>query len=300
MTAAAPIETDDRVRSGLAIGLGAYLLWGFFPVFLKLLQSVNAGEILAHRIIWAVPFGALLITVRKQWSEVRDAFTNPKILRVLIASALAITVNWLLYIWAIINDQVMAASLGYYINPLMFVAAGVFVIGERLRPMQTLSVAIATLGVIVMTIGIGAVPWVALALAVFFTAYGYLRKTVNVGAMPGLFIETTLLAPLALAYAIFLGAAGQAMFFSGAASIDALLVLSGPVTVIPLLCFALAARRLTLTTLGFIQYIAPTIQLLLAVYYGEAFTPVHAATFGLIWLALAIFSIDAVRHAARA
>ncbi|MBL4620096.1 MAG: EamA family transporter RarD, partial [Marinicaulis sp.] len=187
------------------------------------------------------------------------------------------------------------ASLGYFINPLMYIAAGVFILGERLRLAQIIAVGLATTGVLVLTLGAGAVPWISLALAVLFTLYGFLRKTIPVGAMPGLFVETTLLSPIALVYVIWLMGSGGAMFLNHSSSLDILLVLAGPVTVVPLVLFALTARRLKLSTLGFLQYIGPTLQFILALFYGETFTWAHGVCFGLIWVALAIFSIDAAR-----
>ena len=286
---------DQAVRIGLLAGIGAYTLWGVFPVYLKALSEVSALEILAHRILWSVPFAALLLSLRKQWKEVGAAFKSPRVLLMLSISALAISCNWLIYVWAVINDRVLEASLGYYINPLMYVAAGVLVMGEKLRRAQIIAVILAAAGVAVLTFGVGVFPWVSIALAVLFTMYGYIRKTTNVGALPGLFVETTLLSPLALAYLAWLLSAGTAIFLNQSAGMDMLLILAGPVTVIPLVLFALSARRLKLSTLGFLQYIGPTLQFFLGVYYGEPFTTAHAICFGLIWTALAIFSFDAAR-----
>ena len=295
-TSTDPSETaETRIRDGLIFGVVAYTLWGLFPLFLKLLSSVGAVEILTHRILWSVPFAALLLLVRSQWSEVRTAISDKRVLGALALAAIAISANWLIYVWSVINDQILQASLGYYINPLMYVAAGVVVLGEKLRRAQIVAVALATIGVIVLTVGAGVFPWIAVSLAVLFTAYGYIRKMANVGALPGLFLEVCMLSPLALLYLIWLMNAGKAMFLSGDIGLDALLIFAGPVTVIPLVCFALAARRLKLSTLGFLQYIGPTFQFALGIYFGEAFTPAHAVAFGLIWIALAVFSIDAAR-----
>ncbi len=286
---------DSALRLGLIAGVAAYMLWGVFPVYLKALSDVSALEILAHRIFWSVPFGTLILTMRKQWAEVFAAFVNWRVLALLTISALAIALNWFIYVWAVINDRVLEASLGYYINPLMYVAAGVFIMGERLRLAQIVSVALAATGVLVLTFGAGVFPVASVALAILFTAYGYIRKTTNVGAMPGLFIEVLLLSPIALIYVLWLMQNGNAVFLSSGIGMDAMLILAGPVTVIPLVCFALAARRMRLSTLGFLQYIGPTLQFALGIYYGEAFTLFHAICFGLIWTALAIYSVDAVR-----
>lgn len=288
-------KAAEEIRLGLLTGVAAYTFWGLFPLYLKLLSDVTTFEILAHRIFWSVPFGAVLILKRKQWGEVLTALRSPRVVFFLTLSALAISANWLIYVWAVINDRILEASLGYYINPLIYVAAGVFILGEKLRRPQIVAVALAGTGVLVMTFGAGVFPWVSLLLAFLFTAYGYIRKTTPVGAMPGLFIETSLLAPFAAVYVLMLMFAGEAVFQAGPLSMDIILMLAGPVTVIPLVLFALSARRLTLTTVGILQYIGPTLQFMLGLYYGEAFTLFHAICFGLIWIGLAIFTIDAVR-----
>lgn len=297
MSEAAPARApaEDALRVGLLCGIAAYAIWGVFPVYFKAVESASAAEILAHRILWSVPVGALVLFVRRQWPEVAAALASPRVLAVLAVTAIAISANWLIYIIAVVSDRVLEASLGYYINPLMYVAAGVFIMREKLRRAQLAAVALAAIGVLTLTVGAGTFPWMALALAVLFTAYGYLRKTAPVGAMPGLFIETCLLAPVAFVYLALLTRAGEAAFLARGAGFDALLMLAGPATVAPLVLFALAARRLRLSTLGFLQYIGPTGQFFLGLYYGEAFTLAHAISFGFIWIALAIFSVDAAR-----
>lgn len=288
-------QSSSSLRDGLLFAVGAYTLWGLFPIYLKALVGVDVLEVLAHRILWSVPFGAGLIALRRQWPQVKAAFGEPRVLMMLGIAAVSIACNWMIYVWAVANDRVLEASLGYYINPLMYVATGVFILGEKMRPMQIAAVALAGAGVLILTFGAGVFPWVSLLLAALFTAYGYIRKTTNVGALPGLFIEVTLLSPFALIYLLWLMNAGAAAFLTQGATMDALLLLAGPVTVVPLVLFALAARRMQLTTLGFIQYIGPTLQFMLGIYYGEVFTLFHGICFGLIWIALAVFSIDAVR-----
>lgn len=300
MTNASPNAVPPKARSpvtdGLIFAIIAYTLWGVLPAYLKTLSGVSALEVLSHRIFWSVPFGALILTFRKQWGEVFAAIANRRVLAMLALAALAISMNWLIYVWAVLNDRVLQASLGYYINPLMYVAAGVFIMGEQLRRVQIISVALAAAGVLTLTFGAGVFPAVSLALAVLFTAYGYIRKTTDVGAMPGLFIEVLMLSPLALLYVLWLMSAGRAAFLAGGGGLDLLLVLAGPATVIPLVCFALAARRLRLSTIGFLQYIGPTLQFFLGLYYRETFTVFHAICFGLIWVALGIYSVDAWRE----
>ena len=228
------VESAHAVRDGLIFGVVAYALWGVFPIYLKAVSDASATEILAHRIFWSVPFGAVLIALRKQWGEVFTAFKTPRVLALLGVSAVAIAGNWLIYVWSVNNDRILEASLGYYINPLMYVAAGVFIMGERLRLAQIIAVALAALGVLVLTFGAGVFPWVSISLAILFTLYGYLRKTTPVGAMPGLFVETTLLSPLALIYFLWLMSAGTAVYLNQSLEMDILLVLAGPVTVVPL------------------------------------------------------------------
>ena len=201
----------------------------------------------------------------------------------------------MIYVWAVGADRILEASLGYYINPLMYVLAGVLILREPLRRLQMIAIGLAASGVLVLTIAQGVFPWVALSLAALFTGYGYIRKTIAVGAMPGLFIETAMLSPIALIYLLWLAGKGQGAFTATGAPLDWLLILAGPVTVVPLVCFALSARRLRLVTIGVLQYIGPTFQFLIGLMYGEPFTLAHGICFGLIWLAVAVFSADAWR-----
>lgn len=292
---ARPEEAAERQfqRDGVLTALIAYVLWGVFPVYFKLVQSVLPTEVLAHRIVWAVPFGALIILWRKQWPEVRAAFGSPSTLFWLAVAALFISANWFIYIWAVQQSEVLQASLGYYINPLMYVLVGVLFLKERLRRPQVVSVLLAAIGVTYLTIRGGQFPFVAVSLALLFTLYGVIRKQVAIGAMPGLFIETLLLFPFAMAWLGWLMVSQQAEFAGSSMSMSLLLVLAGPLTVVPLLMFAIAARRLTLTVIGFMQFIAPTLQFIVGIFYGEKLTAAHLVCFGCIWAAVAIFSIDA-------
>lgn len=285
-------------RAGLGAGFAAYLFWGLFPAFLRVIPA-TPPEIVAHRILWSAPTGALILTLARQWPETRRALLNLRILRVLAVSATLISLNWLLYVWAVAHDRVIEASLGYYVSPLVFVGFGVLFLKEKLSRLQAAAVGLAALAVAALVIGAHVVPWIALCLAATFCGYGLIRKTAPVGAMPGLFIETALLAPLAAAFVAILSVDGRSHFGAGHWRADTLLLLAGPATVAPLALFALAARRLPLTVMGFLQYIGPTLQLALGVYYGERFTPVHAVTFGLIWAALGLASADAVLSARR-
>ena len=288
-----------EARQGFIAALICYLLWGVFPVYFKWLETVPATEVLLHRIIWAVPFGALIIHLRRQWPDVRRALTHRVMLAWLAAAALCIALNWYIYIYAVQTDQIFQASLGYYINPLIFVLAGVVIFGEKLRRMQLAAVLLASAGVLVLTVSGGEFPAIALGLAILFAAYGVIRKRVVIGAMPGLFVETVLLAPVAVAWLAMMLLAGTATIASAGAGLTGLLLLAGPLTVIPLLFFALAARRLSLTAIGFMQFIAPTLQFATGIYYGEQLTLPRVICFGCIWSAVVVFSVDALSNSRR-
>ena len=286
---------NGDIRSGVVLGLLAYTMWGVFPVYFKWLAAVAPLEVLSHRVIWAVIFGALIITGRRQWREVGGVFVDRSQLAWLAIAAICISLNWLIYIWAVQQERIFETSLGYYINPLMYVAVGIVLFGERLRRLQIAAVASAGTGVTILAVSGGVLPWVALSLAALFTAYGVIRKRVAIGAMPGLFIETALLAPFAVALLWTVGAGGDLAFGQGDTKLSLLLSLGGPVTVVPLLLFAIAARRLPLTTIGFMQFLAPTLQFFTGIYYGEALTTAHIVCFALIWTAAGFFSYDALR-----
>ncbi|MDB2439015.1 EamA family transporter RarD [Hellea sp.] len=289
-----PHNTSDDVRLGLIAGLMAYTFWGAFPIYFKITEAVGPLEILAHRIVWSLPFALIIIVLRRQWSELKRALKIPKLIGVLGLAAIALSVNWGVYIWAVQQDHIFQASLGYYINPLMYVVVGLFFFQEKLTRLQALSVALAFLGVAVLTLYGGAFPYISLILATSWTTYGIIRKQVEIEAIPGLVIETTLLFIPAAAFLIWLHTQGT-LSFGSSASITGLLLLAGPVTVLPLWAFTIAARRLKLITLGMLQYIGPTGQFLLALYFGETFTPAYAWCFGLIWLGIIIYSFDAYK-----
>ena len=286
---------EQLARNGLVAALIAYGLWGFLPLYFILVRDVGSLEVLVHRVIWAVPFGALIIHFRGQWPEVRRAFTHRKMLAYLSLSAVLIAGNWLVYILAVQREQIFQASLGYYINPLLFAVVGVFFLGERLRRPQSVAVVLAAAGVLVLTISGGRFPAIALFLGTSFTIYGVIRKQVVIGGMAGLFVETIVLLPFGLAYLLYLVAAGQAAFAGSNPNLSALLAAAGPITVVPLLAFALAARRLDLSTLGMLQFIAPTLQFLIGYFQGEHLTGAHVICFTCIWIAVVLFSWDAWR-----
>ncbi len=273
----------------------AYGLWGLFPIYWKLLSAVPPFEILAHRVTWSLVLIALVLGARGQLGATLAVLRDPARRRVLLVSTALIGTNWALFIWAVSADRITDASLGYYINPLLNVAVGRVVLGERLRPLQAVAFAIATLGVGYLTVAKGALPWVSVVLALTFCLYGLVRKRAPVGAVDGLAIETGLTTPLAVLYLLLLDPPLGAIT-SAAPTTVALLVLSGLVTAVPLLAFAGAARRLRLGTLGMVQFLAPTLQLGCAVLlYGEAFGRDEAVTFGLIWTAVLLYAADAWR-----
>jgi chloramphenicol-sensitive protein RarD len=291
-----PAETpEQQARDGLLSALIAYLLWGVMPLYFILVKDVFALEVLAHRIIWAVPFGAAIIYFRKQWAEVWRGLTHPKMMLYLSITAILIAGNWLVYIWAVQQDQIFQASLGYYINPLLFAVFGVVLLGEELRKPQMMAVVIAAIGVVFLTVSGGEIPWIALFVGTSFTIYGVIRKKVIIGGMPGLFIETLVLLPLGIAYLVYMMSLGQAEIGNTGLKGISILLLAGPITVLPLLFFALATRRLNLSTVGMMQFIAPTIQFGIGVALGEQLTMPHLVCFGCIWTAAILFSWDAWR-----
>lgn len=290
-----------RAATGVACSVGAYALWGVFPIYFKAVAAVPALEVLAHRIVWSVVLVAGLLSLQRGWPRLVRVFADRRLLLTLTASACVISVNWGVFIWAVAEGRILECSLGYYINPLVSVVLGVALLRERLRRLQWLAVAIAAIGVAIEVVSFGTLPWVALTLALSFAFYGLIRKTAPVDPVSGLFIETLLLSPAA---AIFLGALavqGEGAFLSQGLRIDVLLLLAGPITALPLLLFVAGAQRIRLTTVGLLQYIAPTGHFLLAVLvYNEPFTPVHLATFSFIWLALVIYSLSILHGRAQA
>lgn len=281
------------MNAGIAYAVFAYVLWGVFPVYFKALQHVPAAEILAHRMVWSLVFVAAVLALRRRRDWLADVLARPALVGRFAGTAALVTVNWGVYIWAVNAGRVVDASLGYFINPLVNVAIGAIVLHERLRPAQWTAVAFAATGVAWLTWHAGAPPWIGLTLAFSFAAYGLLRKTASLGAAEGLALETALLAPLALAYLAWLGAADRSAFCDGSAATRWLLAAAGPVTALPLLAFAAGARRIPFSMLGLLQYIAPTLQLLLGVWlYREPFEPGKALGFAAIWVALAIYSIE--------
>ena len=288
-------------RRGLAAAVSAYLIWGVFPLYWALLGHLPALEIIAHRVLWC----AVSVSLWLFWSEgrswLRRALAGRRVGRLLIASSLLISVNWGVYIWAVTNGRVVDASLGYFINPLLSVALGVGVLGERLNRVQWSAVTLAAVGVLWLTLSQGALPWIALVLASSFAVYGLIRKQVAVEAVPGVAIESLILTPVALGWLLWLAASQRGAFLAGSAGQDVLLVVGGVLTALPLIGFAYGARRIPYSLVGILPYISPTLQLLSGVLLlGEPFGSDRAIGFGCIWLALAVYAQDGWRRRAKA
>jgi chloramphenicol-sensitive protein RarD len=289
-----PVSNPDR--AGLFFGAGAYALWGVLPLYIHLLQDVPALQVLAHRVVWSLLLLIVVIVVLRRAGPILRA-ARGRTLLYLVASAGLIAVNWLVYIWAVQHHHVLEASLGYFINPLVNVALGVAVLGERLRRLQGVAIAVAAAGVAILAISGGGALWISLALAASFGLYGLVRKVAAIDALGGLTVETLLLAPASLALLFYAGQTGQGAL-GQSTGLDWLLVLAGPVTAAPLLLFAAAARRLPLTTLGLLQYIAPSFQFAQAIlFFGEPVGLAHIVTFALIWTGCALYALDGVRSA---
>jgi len=286
---------SDQNRGAL-YAIIAFLLWGLSPIFYKALTQATAIEIIAHRVVWSVLLMSPLLIYMRRIPVIIGILSTPRLLWVLMISGGAVGFNWIVYVWSVNNGFLLQASLGYYINPLVNVVLGVMFMKERHGRVQWMAVALASLGVLNMVVMGAEVPWISLALACSFGAYGAIRKVIPVGAIEGLFVETLLFFPFALIYLIWLEADGSGQFATGWTT-SGLLVFSGAVTTVPLLAFTGAAKRLRLSTVGFLQFITPTGQLFLGVFlYGEAFTRTHLTTFGLIWLALALYSWASFRQ----
>jgi len=291
MQATAPAR--PTAASGLAAAIGAFVLWGIFPLYLKPLSDVSALQIMAHRIVWCCLLVFAWLGLRGELTEVRDALADPATRRRLMASALLISMNWLVYVWAVTHGHTVEASLGYFINPLLNVVLGVLLLHERLSRPQWVAIALAAAGVAYLTVFAGRPPWIALVLAASFGTYGLIRKVVNVESVPGLAAETLLLAPFALSFLLWIEAQGSGSFGHVGAGVNALLVGSGLVTALPLALFAYGARLIPYSTIGVVQYIGPTLQLLIGVLvFHEPFSRNRAVGFVMIWTALAIYAVD--------
>jgi chloramphenicol-sensitive protein RarD len=294
---APPVPAGSEVRLGVLYGMAAYTFWGLAVFYFKAIARVPPLEILAHRILWSVPFLFGWLALRGRMGDLRVALRSRRTVAILLVTTVLIGANWLTYILAISTGRVVQASLGYYINPLLNVLMGMIFLGERLRPVQWVSVVLAAVGVAFLAVSFGTLPFISLILAGTFSLYGLLRKTVPADGPVGLTVETSLLLPVVVGYLAVQAAHGDMAFLHVSRKIDVLLLLAGLATTVPLLWFTNAVRRLRLATIGFLQYLSPTLQLLLAVaVYHEPFTRTHLVTFSFIWAALALYSIDALRR----
>ncbi|WP_282150702.1 EamA family transporter RarD [Vibrio diabolicus] len=292
-----PEDEQQRARQGILLAIGAYTMWGIAPMYFKSIAQVSPLEILSHRVIWSFFLLAALLHFGRHWRSVYYIAKDKTKIAYLIASSVLIGGNWLIFIWAVNSNHMLDASLGYYINPLINVLLGMVFLGERLRKLQWFAVVLAGCGVLVQLIVFGSVPVVAMVLAMSFGFYGLLRKKVSVDAKTGLFIETLLLLPVAAVYLLFIAETPTSNMLTNPLALNSLLIAAGVITTLPLLCFTGAATRLKLSTLGFFQYIGPSLMFLLAVLmYGEPFTMDKAITFAFIWGALVVFSFDGLRN----
>lgn len=282
-------------KDGIFYALAAYTAWGLLPVYWKSIHAVPAQEILAHRILWSFAFVAILLVFKKQWGRAKEIIKDKSKVFGLILSALLVTSNWFIYIWAVNSNNVVEASLGYYINPLLTVLLGILVLRERMDKWQIVSLLLAAVGVIILTIEYGKIPWIALGLASTFALYGLAKRLVKVDSLLGLALETLVVVPVSLTYISMIQIRGEGVLGHSSNFTILLLMGTGIVTAIPLLCFAQAAKKVPFSTIGFIQYVSPSLSLLLGIFiYHEEFTPVHALSFGTIWVALGIYSVSRV------
>ncbi|MDD2457978.1 MAG: EamA family transporter RarD [Eubacteriales bacterium] len=278
---------------GIATAIAAYTLWGFLPVYWKVLGDVPALEVLSHRIIWSLVFVALIIGLGQQWNRIRPIISDPHQVRLIILAAILIALNWGLFIWAVESDRLLDSSLGYYINPLIAVLLGVVIFKERLNPWQMLAIASAAIGVLILVIKAGRFPWLSFALALTFGIYGAIKKAVKATALVGLVLETAVLAPLALIYVFSRQTNGQGALGRSSLTVTLFLLGAGVATAIPLILFAYSAKRIPLSTLGITQYIAPTMMFFFGIFvYHEPFSLINGISFAFIWLALAIYSLS--------
>ncbi|MFF3947890.1 EamA family transporter RarD [Streptomyces sp. NPDC001902] len=298
-----PAPREERVneqRAGLLYGFAAYGLWGLFPLYWPLLEPSGAGEILAHRMVWSLVVVSLVLLVMRRWAWVPELLRQPRRLALLAVAAAVISVNWGLYIWGVNSGHVVETSLGYFINPLVTIGLGVLVLHERLRPAQWAAVGVGAAAVLVLTLGYGRLPWIALTLACSFATYGFIKKKVGMGGLESLAAETALQFLPALGYLAFLGTRGDTTFASHGAGHAALLAACGVVTAVPLICFGAAAIRIPLSMLGMLQYLAPVFQFGLGLlWFHEEMPAERWAGFALVWLALALLTWDALRTARR-
>lgn len=294
-TAMPTIQNEDTPQ-GLAFAISAYLLWGFLPIYLKIVSYMPMGEVLAHRIIWSVPVAGIVLIALGRTQDVRAALQSPRMLGMALVTSALISVNWGVYVWAIATDQALDAALGYYINPLFSVFLGAVFLGERLTRLQCAAIALAAMAIVVLAVDAGRVPWVSLVLTVSWGFYAFFKKSLPIGPNQGFLLEAMLLSVPALGFAIWLTLKGQGHFLTGSLWDTLLLLGCGPVTAIPLLVYANGAKLLKLSTIGILQYIAPTLIMLVAVFiFHEPFGQARMIAFPMIWAALVLYSVPMIQ-----
>ncbi|WP_310726007.1 EamA family transporter RarD [Streptomyces sp. N2A] len=295
------MQSRSDQRAGLVFGIAAYTMWGLLPLYWHLLDAASPSEILAHRMAWSLPVAVVILAAMRRWAWIRPLLRQPRRLALVLVCALVISTNWFLYIWAVNSGHVLEASLGYFINPLVSIAFGVFFLRERLRPLQWTAVGVGALAVVVMTVAYGKMPWIALGLAFTFATYGLVKKGIKLDGIEGFSAETAMQLLPALGFLIYLGARGESVFVSGGVGQALLLAGCGVATAVPLICFGASAVRLPLTVIGMMQYLAPTFQFALGLtVFHEEMPAERWAGFGLVWVALAVLTWDALRTARRA
>jgi len=281
------------MKKGILYGIGAYALWGVFPIYWKFLHQVSAFQVIGHRISWSFVLLAVYIVATKQWQDFRSVAFKLKTIGIYSIAAVLLSFNWLIYVWGVNSGFIVETSLGYFINPLLSVLLGVIFLRERLRPLQWIPVGLASIGVIYLTFVYGRLPWIALSLAFSFGFYGFVKKLSPLGSLYGLTLETGMVFPVALIYLAIVGFNGSGAFLHTGTLVDVFLIGAGVVTTIPLLMFASAAKQIPLTIVGLLQYIAPTMQFLIGVFvYKEAFDLAHFIGFAIVWVALIIFAVE--------
>lgn len=285
-------------RRGLVLAVATYVMWGFLPLFMKQLSHIPPTEVIAHRVLWSLPIALAVLLWQGRWADVGAALRRPRLLAMAVLTAALISVNWMIYVWAVGNNHALDAALGYYINPLFSVVLGATLLRERLNRAQLAAILLAGLAVVVLTVQLGRLPLVAVGLTLSWGIYAYCKKSLPLGPTQGFTLEVLILTPFALAFVVWLALGGQSHFAAGSLSDTLLLIGCGPVTAVPLICYAMAAKELRLTTIGILQYIAPTMIFLTAVLvFGEPFGAAQMIAFPMIWAALAIYTLSMLRGA---
>ncbi|MFP6583043.1 MAG: EamA family transporter RarD [Candidatus Hydrogenedentota bacterium] len=293
-------QIPDQTQKGVICAVGAFTIWGLNPIYFRMIRQVSATEIIAHRVIWMIILLLLAVTFTRKWGVLKGYLTNRRLMGMMVITALLISTNWLAFTWAVTHDRVLHTSMGYFINPICNVFLGMVFLRERLRPGQTVSVVLAGIGVGYMIIQHGSLPWIAIILPITFGTYGLLRKQIQIDSFNGLLIEAIILTPIALGYLVYLSTQSAVVFLEEGTGLKLLIMLSGPITIAPLMLFAAGVKRIPLSTIGVFQYIGPSLTFLLGVFvFKEPFDSVQLVTFTFIWVSLIIFTFEGLRHSRR-